>query len=249
MTPEHCAELLREADPDRFASVMAAQPGDRAKLATLYAANLDIARAAVASGEPLISQMRLQWWTDQIAEMAEGRPPARHDIAAPLFESWGAEIKPLAAIVEARHRDVVREPFASVDEVKQYIGECTGGLMRLAGIACGLRGQDDLVAAQALGAGIAAWLGAYPQIRALNLGLSGDSGDALSGLADAGLQALDSARRVRPKPPGRAAPALFAGAGARKVLVSVKGGKPPVVTEFTRKFAYVALAIRGRWQG
>lgn len=249
MTPEHCAELLREADPDRFASVMAAQPGDRAKLATLYAANLEIARAAVASKEPLISQMRLQWWTDQIAEMAEGRAPARHDIASPLFEIWGAGIAPLAAIVEARNRDVLREPFASVDEVKQYIGDCTGGLMKLAGIACGLPGQDDLVATQALGAGLASWLGAYPQVRALNLGLWADSDAALSDLADTGLKSLDSARRMRPKPPRRAAPALFAGAGARKILKSVKVGKSPVVTEFTRKFSYAALAIRGRWQG
>ena len=68
--------MLRAGDPDRFASVMAAQPGDRARLATLYAANLEIARAALASAEPLISQMRLQWWTDQIAAIVAGQTPA-----------------------------------------------------------------------------------------------------------------------------------------------------------------------------
>lgn len=249
MTPDHCAELLREADPDRFASVLAAQPQDRARLATLYAANLEIARAAIASNEPLISQMRLQWWADQIAAMAEGREPARHDIATPLFAAWGADIAPLAELVEARRQDAMREPFKTEAALLTHIDGCTGTLMRLAARACGLDAQNALIADQARGAGLAAWLAAYPKLRAMNMGLADDSPEALARLAGIGLAALDSARSTVPKPPRRAAPALFAGSGARKVLSAASRGNSLEPSEFSRKLSYAALALLGRWQG
>ncbi|MDO5642923.1 MAG: squalene/phytoene synthase family protein [Paracoccus sp. (in: a-proteobacteria)] len=249
MTPEHCAALLRRGDPDRFASTMAAEPRDRARLATLYAANLEIARAAIASAEPLISQMRLQWWADQIARMAGGHAPAAHEIASPLFDAWGAAIAPLGDIVEARHRDALREPFTDEAAVLAHIDACTGTLMRLAAGACGLDGQDGLIADQARGAGLAAWLGAYPRLRTLNLGLAGDSPAALGWLAQSGLSGLDHARTHSPRPPRRAAPALFAGAGARAALCAARHGKQAGISEFRRKLSYAALAGFGRWQG
>lgn len=249
MTPEHCAELLRGADPDRFASTMAAEPQDRAKLATLYAANLEIARAAIASPEPLICQMRLQWWADQVAAMAEGRAPTPHEIALPLFEAWGPEIAPLAGLIEARQQDSLREPFAGQAALLAHIDGCTGTLMRLAARGCGLDGYDALIDEQARGAGLAAWLGAYPRLRAMNMGLAGDAPDALAGLAGTGLAALDRARQMGRGLPRRAAPALFAGAGARQVLRAVAAGQNAAISEFRRKLSYAALAFRGRWQG
>ena len=249
MTPDHCAGLLRDADPDRFASVMAAEPRDRARLATLYAANLEIARAAIASHEPLISQMRLQWWADQIAGMADGRDPARHDIATPLFAAWGTGIAPLAALVEARRQDAMREPFAGEAALLDHIDGCTGTLMRLAAQACGLEGHGVLIADQARGSGLAAWLGGYRHLDALHMGLADDSPERISALAMTGLAALDSARRARPKPPRRAAPALFAGSGARRVLQAVRDRNQFEQSEFSRKYSYAMLAMLGRWQG
>lgn len=249
MTPDHCAELLRDADPDRFASVLAAEPRDRGRLATLYAANLEIAQAALASKEPLIAQMRLQWWADQIGAMSEGSAPLRHDVATPLFAAWGPEIAPLVKLIEARRHDAMREAFQSEVAVLDYIDGCTGTLMRLAAQACGLTGQEQVIANQARGAGLAAWLGAYPSLRALHLGLEDDSPARLADLAATGLAALDSARMARPRPPRRAAPALFAGAGARRKLRAIRDGNAAQISEFSVKYAYTALALWGRWQG
>ena len=248
MTPEHCAEMLRAADPDRFASVMAAQPGDRARLATLYAANLEIARAALASAEPLISQMRLQWWTDQIAAIAAGQAPAPHEVITPLAAAWGPDIAPLSDLVEARHRDALRAPFDSPAEVIAHVDGCTGTVMRLAARACGFAAADP-VDAQARGAGLAAWLGAYPQLRALNLGLFGDSPNDLSALAQTGIAALDSARKQARAVPRRAAPALYAGAGARRKLAAAERGEIVEIPGFFRNLSYLALSLLGRWQG
>ena len=248
MTPEHCAEILRAADPDRFAAVMAAAPGDRARLATLYAANLEIARAALASAEPLISQMRLQWWTDQIATITAGRAVPGHEVATPLAAAWGADIAPLAELVEARHRDALREPFASEAEVIAHVEGCTGTLMGLAAAACDFV-ADSALREQARGAGLAAWLGAYPQLRALNLGLFGDSPEQLQALAKTGIAALDSARAQGRSVPRRAAPALFAGAGARRKLAAAAQGKTVEIPGFSRNLSYLALSFLGRWQG
>ena len=248
MTPEHCAEMLRAGDPDRFASVMAAQPGDRARLATLYAANLEIARAALASAEPLISQMRLQWWTDQIAAIVAGRTPASHEVITPLAAAWGQDIAPLADLVEARHRDGLREPFDIPAEVIAHVDGCTGAVMGLASLACGLP-PSDLVRDQARGAGLAAWLGAYPQLRALNLGLFCDSPEALADLARTGIAALDSARMQGRQVPRRAASALYAGAGARRKLAAAEQGEIIEIPGFSRNLSYLALSFLGRWQG
>ncbi|MDO5606592.1 MAG: squalene/phytoene synthase family protein [Paracoccus sp. (in: a-proteobacteria)] len=249
MTLALCAESLRAGDPDRFAAVMAARPGDRARLVTLYAANLAVARAALASAEPLISEMRLQWWADQIAAMGQGGAPAGHEIATPLFAAWGAGIAPLATLIEARRRDTRRQPPAGAGEVLAHVEGCTGTVMRLAAMACGHDPQSALLRDQARGAGLAAWLGAYPRLRALNLGLADDSPAVLGDLAGQGLRALDSARAARPRPDRRAAPALYAGAGARAILTGAAAGDFIQVSDFKRKLSHTLLAFAGRWQG
>lgn len=251
MTPEDCAQTLQQSDPDRFAAVMAAQPADRARLATLYAANLEIASAALSSAEPLISQMRLQWWADQIGRIAQGAAPDPHPVLVPLAEAWGADVASLADLVEARRRDAMREPFDLPGDVIAHVDACTGTLMRLGASACGLPADHPVIPLQARGAGLAAWLRAYPRLRSLNLGLQSGAEPALASLAVTGLQALDSARLSARKDrpiPKRAAPALFSGAGATAALRAIAHGETAQLSEFKRKWAYLRLSFQGRWQ-
>ena len=248
MTPDHCAGLLREADQDRFASVTAAQPGDRARLATLYAANLEIARAGLASAEPLISEMRLQFWADQIAGMAAGHAPTRHEVATPLFDAWGTRIAALAPLVEARRRDAHRRPFAAADEVISYIDQSAGTVMALAVEGCGGGADATLIRDQARGAGLASWLAAYPALRSVHLGLERDPAEALAALAEVGLDGLDSARRA-PSPPRRVAAALYAGAGARRHLSAALAGKSAEIPAFAANMSRLRLAFFGHWAG
>ena len=77
MTLAACAEMVRRGDPDRFLSAMTAPPDARAKLFPLYAFNLEVARAPWVTQEPMIAEMRLQFWRDALEEIAEGKPPAR----------------------------------------------------------------------------------------------------------------------------------------------------------------------------
>ncbi|SDD76409.1 Squalene/phytoene synthase [Paracoccus isoporae] len=249
MTPDHCLALLRAGDPDRFAAVAASEPRDRPRLATLYAANLEIARAAIASREPLICEMRLQFWADQIASIAEGREAARHEVVTPLAEAWGAEIAPLATLIAARRRDTERQPFRDDGALLDYIDACSGTVMRLAAQGCGMAGDAPLIAQQARGAGLAGWLENYTALRTLNLGLQPEGDARLARLAEIGLDAFAAAARMQPAPPRRAAGALYAGAGAGRVLRAIRDGRKVRVTGFARNLSRTALAFFGRWQG
>ena len=77
MTVAACAGLVERGDPDRFLAVMAAPPAARARLFPLYAFNLEVARAPWVTQEPMIAEMRLQWWRDAVEMLAGDGPVAR----------------------------------------------------------------------------------------------------------------------------------------------------------------------------
>ncbi|MFM2390434.1 MAG: hypothetical protein RLZZ437_1989, partial [Pseudomonadota bacterium] len=81
MTVDACAAIVQRGDPDRFAAVMAAPRQARAPLLVLYAFNLEVARAPWVAKEPMIAEMRLQWWRDVL----EG-PRRAHEVAGPLHD-------------------------------------------------------------------------------------------------------------------------------------------------------------------
>ena len=160
MSLEACAEIVQRGDPDRFAAVMAAPVAARARLFPLYAFNLEVARAPWVSKEPMIGEMRLQWWRDVVAEPS----PRAHEVAGPFHALVREAALPLPVIdrlIEARIHDVYGETFAVGAAFDVYLDDTAGGLMWLAAKACG--GTDE-PAARALGwaMGLANYLRAVP---------------------------------------------------------------------------------------
>jgi 15-cis-phytoene synthase len=152
-----CAALVEKGDPDRFAATMAAPVDMRRVLFPLYAFNLEIARAPWMSNEPLIAEMRLQWWHDVLEEIAAGGPVRRHEVATPLsqvLDPNGARL--LMGCVNARRREAQRIPMASADDLADYVAETGGTLMWATARALG--GTDE---ARARNRGAAAGLANY----------------------------------------------------------------------------------------
>ncbi len=152
-----CAQLVERGDPDRFAATMAAPVAMRRVLFPLYAFNLEIARAPWMSNEPLIAEMRLQWWSDVLDEIAAGGPVRRHEVASPLaqvIDATGARL--LAGCVAARRREAQRLPMADSGDLRDYVAETGGTLMWVAARALG--GTDG---SRARGIGAAAGLANY----------------------------------------------------------------------------------------
>ena len=86
MSLAYCAQMVKDADEDRFLSVMAAKPELRAVLFPLYAFNVEVSKAAWASNEPLLCQMRLQYLRDLVASIFAGDALPDMPLAKPLAD-------------------------------------------------------------------------------------------------------------------------------------------------------------------
>jgi len=80
----YCAELVRQADRDRFVASLFAPAEKREALYGLYAFNAEIARVREAAHAALPGEIRLQWWSDVIAGERGGEARA-NPVAAALL--------------------------------------------------------------------------------------------------------------------------------------------------------------------
>ncbi|CAM3266162.1 squalene/phytoene synthase family protein [Paracoccus nototheniae] len=254
MTLDACTETLRQHDPDRFGAVLVAEPQDRAALVTLYALNLEIARAPFQSAEPMLAEMRLQWWVDRLDQMGAGTPPPLHDVLTPLWQAWGTQAGDLSVLAEARRRDCDRQPFDHPDQVVAYVEATTGALMQIAARRCGAHeGVRDIVGHQARGAGLAAWLRALPQLQAMRLGVEPARPEDAQALAEQARDGLRLAARLHGKLPRRAAAALYPGPRVPRLLSEIIAGRcdpfavTPAITPFQRRASLARLALTGHW--
>jgi phytoene/squalene synthetase len=199
MSVQACAELVRRGDPDRFMAVMAAPAAARAVLFPVYAFNVEVARAPWVTAEPMIAQMRLQWWRDALSEIAEGGVVRRHEVVVPLAHVLTPETAgSLDPLVAARFWDIEAEPFLSEAALDTYITDTSGRLMAVAASALG----DDMgEQALAIGAaqGFANYLLAVPALRAAGKQpLPGNAEAWIRRLAEKYLRALAAHRRAMP---------------------------------------------------
>ncbi len=254
MTVAACAALVERGDPDRFLAVMAAPHGVRAQLFPLYAFNLEVARAPWVTDEPLIAEMRLQWWRDVVANAASGAARA-HEVAGPLHDlirDFGLPVDVLDRLIAARRWDIHREPHQDLQALDTYLEETGAGLMWLA--ARGLGAPDAAegpVRAYGWASAAASYLRAVPALVArgrqpLPQGLRGHD------LAELGLARLAAARRGRNAVPKGATPALLAGWQAepllRQALAPSDAEQGRVqLAEFRRRGGLLWQAVSGRW--
>ena len=203
------AALVERGDPDRFLAVMAAPPDARAALLTLYAFNLEVARAPWVTREPLIARMRLQFWHDVIDE---AEAPRAHAVAGPLARLILAHDLPrdlLHGVVAARESDLERAPFADEAVLWAYLEGTSGNLMALALRALG--GQADAIARDwGAAQGLANYLMAVPALEAAGrLPLPDGRPEAVAALAREGLERLARGRAARGQISPAARPGLL----------------------------------------
>jgi hypothetical protein len=200
MSVQACAELVRRGDPDRFLAVMAAPPDARGPLFAIYAFNVEIARAPWVTEETMIAEMRLQWWRDALAEIAENRPVRAHEVTTPLARVLTGEAAVvLDRLVQARRWDIYRDPFEDADHFSAYLDQTAGGLTWVAAQATGATEGEAAVRDIAWASGLANWLLAIPELEARGrLPLVDGRETAIRDLAQSGLDRLG--RAVAPKP-------------------------------------------------
>ncbi len=149
MTTDAIAQLVRRADPDRYLAALFAPADKRPLLLALYAFNVEIARVADTGREPMMGEIRLEWWRETLAGARQGMP-RNHDVARALTELFltvRLPAEPFEAMLAARAFDSTSEAFPDRPAAEAYCDATSGNLMRLAARILG--GEADAAARHA----------------------------------------------------------------------------------------------------
>lgn len=148
------AAELRRHDRDRFQTVLFAPADRREALIALYAFNYEVARIREVTREPLLGQIRLQWWRDALAEIYAGAPPRRHGVAVSLARAIRDHRLSRAhfdALLAARELDLADQPPESLGALEAYAEGASASLVLLALEVLDVRSAEAATVGQAVG--------------------------------------------------------------------------------------------------
>lgn len=255
MSLQACAELVERGDRDRFLATMAAPPEARAVLFPLYAFNLEVARAPWVASEPMIAEMRLQFWRDVVEEIGQGAKPRAHQVVQPLADAVRAEDAGLLdELIAARRWDVYRDAFEDEAHFERYIDATSGNLAWAAARALGAEAAAEApLRDMAHGAGVAALLRAVPELEARGrVPLLDGRPEGVRALADQALARLKSGKAGQGAIAKPARPAVFSFWRAEAVLKAARAEPARVAagtlaeSEFARRGRLLRVSLTGR---
>jgi len=126
---------LRRHDRERFLTALFAPAGAREALMALYGFNLEVARVRESVREPMLGQIRLQWWREGIEEAYLGTARQRHEllsILGPTIKSQGLSRSHFDRLIDARELDLAPEPPADMAALEAYCRDTAASLVWLA---------------------------------------------------------------------------------------------------------------------
>tara|TARA_R110002074_G_scaffold36361_15_gene99073 strand:- start:1148 stop:1996 length:849 start_codon:yes stop_codon:yes gene_type:complete len=122
---------VKRYDYDRWLATLYAPPSARQGIFTLLAFHAEIARVRETVSEPLLGDIRLQWWRDAVNVIADqGKPPV-HPVAEALAEiipAYNLDPVMLLRMIDVRALDLDPLPFETTGELLDYADQ-TGGLL------------------------------------------------------------------------------------------------------------------------
>jgi NADH dehydrogenase [ubiquinone] 1 alpha subcomplex assembly factor 6 len=128
-------DLIRRHDRDRYQTALFAPADRREALFALYAFNYEIARVRESVTQPMLGQIRLQWWREVIEAAYGGEAPRRHEVALPLttaIRDFGLSRPHFDRMIDAREADLSDELPADIAALEDYVDGTSAELMRLA---------------------------------------------------------------------------------------------------------------------
>jgi phytoene synthase len=128
----YCEGILRREDRDRWLASLFV-PGElRRHIHALYAFSLEIARVREIVSEPLLGEIRFQWWRDALEGAADAKA---NPVAAALLDTiarFNLPEAPLLELISARAAGLYGEPMRSVEALDAYTKATSANLFRLA---------------------------------------------------------------------------------------------------------------------
>ncbi len=129
----YCAALVRDQDFDRYAATLFVGTAPRRALLALAAFNVEIVRIPRLVSQPLVGDIRLQWWSDLLDGTAHGGESG-NPVAAELLwaiDSYRLPTAPLRRLIEARQFDLYNDPMPDLAVLQDYLDATVGGLLHL----------------------------------------------------------------------------------------------------------------------
>lgn len=87
---ERLDSRVKRVDEERWLSSRYAPLSERRALVVLYAFYYELARVRVSVSDPIMGQIRFQWWRDALSELAQGER-RQHDVVTALAAEIEAE--------------------------------------------------------------------------------------------------------------------------------------------------------------
>lgn len=130
----YCEDLLRRDDRDRWLASFFIPPLQRPHVHALYAFSLEIARVREITSEPLLGEIRFQWWRDAIEGQDHTGAEANPIYAALLdtLNRFSLPKYPLLELIDARLQDLYDEPIEKTAALEKYAEATTASLFLLA---------------------------------------------------------------------------------------------------------------------
>jgi phytoene synthase len=135
---ESARSSLRALDPDRYLATLFAPKASQPYLFALYAFSAEIARARESVSEPMLGEIRHQWWREALSCRTESA--RENPLALALHTTlrrFALPPEPLLALIEARSFDLYDDPMPTCLDLEGYCGETASTLIRLATLILG----------------------------------------------------------------------------------------------------------------
>jgi len=221
------AALVQRHDRDRFQTVLFAPAARREALFALYAFNYEIARVRETVTQPMLGQIRLQWWRENIAAAFEGGGIRQHSVVEAItatIREFGLTRDHFDRLIDARETDLADEPPASLAALEEYAEATSARLLYLALEVLGVQNSSAGEAARNIGIAyaLAGLLRLLPfRLRPI-IPADIPVQKAVTELAAAACRHLDAARLHRKAIPRAALPALLPAIIAQRFLNRLK---------------------------
>lgn len=150
----YCGAEVHRHDPDRFLTALYAPPSARESLLTLYAFNLEIAKIREQVSEPMLGEIRLQWWREAVEEAYAGGAVRRHAVAEPLaavIRERGLTRGHFDRLIDGRAFDLGDAPPRTADSLTEYAEATSSSLVWLALEVLGAQGDAAIEAGRHVG--------------------------------------------------------------------------------------------------
>ena len=161
------ADQLRDLDPAQFFATLFIPADHRDAVMALRCFVAEIARIPWLVSEPMLGEIRLQWWREVLDGAREGEAAA-NPLASALMQAvrhYRLPVQALQGLIDARGEDLYADPPPSLHDLEGRLGECFSVPYRLAALIChqdASRGVADVAGHGGVAEGLVDLLARWP---------------------------------------------------------------------------------------